>query len=64
MTMGGMEGSPVRCSCCQRSALRVVGNTVQVHQKHDGAHHITVIPIRDLMRLAGLLDSRGVIVHN
>lgn len=53
----------VRCDCCGRVAFRIIGNTIQVKNRHDGEGHITTIPIADLLRKAGMVDGAPVLVQ-
>lgn len=53
------EQGHVKCACCTRNAVRVVGATLQIASRHDGQSHITTLSIVELIQL---LDKSGVTV--
>ena len=40
---------PCACPGCQRSAFRIVGNTIVVTVRHDGKPHVTTVSIAELL---------------
>ena len=56
----------IQCSCCNLTAIRIVGDTISLTIRHNGQYHTSVIEIREINRLSGknalrdLLDSRRI----
>lgn len=55
----------IACACCNLTALKVIGNTIQVTLRHNGQYHTTTVPLHELERASGeqalqpLLDRIG-----
>lgn len=60
--------SNIQCACCKLSAIKIIGNALQVTIRHNGAFHTTVVSMaeveeriaQDAMLL--LLDSRKEVI--